>query len=62
MPYIMMVEGRHLDIPELVSGKRSKMKIFNIDPLEDLPVDTIDYILQIALDLYRSGALKSKSR
>ena len=58
-PYILMVEGKYLDHPELEAGKRSRMKIFRVDPTEDLPIITIHDILQKALDLYRSGVIKS---
>ena len=57
--YILMVEGKYLDHPELEAGKRSRMKIFRVDPTEDLPIITINDILQKALDLYRSGVIKS---
>ncbi len=59
-PYILMVEGKHLDHPELEEGDRSRMKIFKVDPDKDLPVETIENILQKALDLYRTGIIKIK--
>lgn len=58
-PYILMVEGNYLDHPELEAGKRSRMKIYRVDPNKDLPIITIHDILQKALDLYRSGVIKS---
>ncbi len=57
-PYILMVEGRHLDHPKLEAGDRAKMKIFRVNPNKDLPVKTIETILQAALDLYRTGIIK----
>lgn len=57
-PYILMVEGKHLDHPKLEMGDRSKMKVFRVDPKEDLPLKTIESILQQALDLYRTGVIK----
>ena len=57
--YILMVEGNYLDHPELEASKRSRMKIFRVDPNQDLPIHTIHDILQKALDLHRSGVLKS---
>ena len=57
-PYILMVEGKHLDHPELETGKRSRMKILRINPNEDLPITTIELILNQALDLYRNGVIK----
>jgi len=59
-PYILMVEGKHLVHPELEAGKRSRMKIFRVDPKKDLPLKTIENILQKSLDLYRTGVIKLK--
>ena len=59
-PYILMVEGKHLDHPELEEGNRSRMKIFRINPNEDLPINTIETILQAAINLYQAGIVKLK--
>lgn len=59
-PYILMVEGKYLDHPELEKGDRSRMKIFRVNPKIDLPVMTIESILQKALDLYRKGIIVIK--
>jgi hypothetical protein len=59
-PYILMVEGKHLNHPQLEEGQRTRMKIFRVDPTNDLPKDTIKEILQKALDLYRNGVIKFK--
>jgi hypothetical protein len=59
-PYILMVEGNHLDNPKLEKGDRSRMKILRVNPNEDLPLETIEFILQKALDLYRNGIIKIK--
>ena len=45
-PYILMVEGKHLVHPQLEVGKRSRMKIFRVNPNKDLPQKTIENILQ----------------
>jgi hypothetical protein len=60
-PYIGMVEGKHLDHPDLIIEKRSRMKIMLLDPGKDLPIQTIEAILQKALNLYRSGVIKIKN-
>lgn len=52
-PYIGIVEGKKIDHPELLLEKRSRMKIFLIDPTADLPVETIEDILKQALHLYK---------
>lgn len=59
-PYLLMVEGKYLDHPKLEEGDRSRMKIFRVDPDKDLPIETIESILQKALDLYRNGTVKIK--
>lgn len=59
-PYILMVEGKHLDHPALEAGKRSRMKILRINPNKDLPRKTIQIILKKSLDLYRTGIIKIK--
>ena len=59
-PYILMVEGKYLDYPELEEGDRSRMKIFRVNPNQDLPINTIENILQKALDLYKNGTIKIK--
>jgi len=59
-PYILMVEGKYLDHPELEVGDRSRMKIFRVNPNKDLPIKTIKSILEKALDLYRKGTIKIK--
>ncbi len=59
-PYILMVEGKHLDDPHLEEGDRKRMKILRIDPNEDLPLEIIEGVLQKGLDLYRAGVVKIK--
>jgi hypothetical protein len=59
-PYILFVEGKHLDHPELEVGKRSRMKIFRVNPNKDLPIAAIQFILNQALDLYRNGTIRIK--
>ena len=59
-PYILMVEGKHLDHPKLEVGERSRMKIFRVNAKKDLPIKTIKVILQNALDVYRKGIIKNK--
>lgn len=56
-PYILFVEGKFLNIPELESSKRSRMKILRINPAKDLPLALIESSLNEALDLYRNGII-----
>ncbi|KAA3625026.1 MAG: DUF1801 domain-containing protein [Flavobacterium sp.] len=57
-PYILFVEGSHLDHPDLEAGNRNRMKILRIPPNQDLPVLIIKLLLNKALDLYRNGTIK----
>jgi len=57
-PYILMVEGKHLNHQDLETGNRSRMKILRVNPNEDLPVDTIGCILSEAIALYKNGIIK----
>ena len=59
-PYILMVEGKHLQHSLLEQGDRARMKILSIDPISDLPLATIEEILKQALDLYRTGTIRTK--
>lgn len=59
-PYILLVEGKLFEHPLLETGKRSRMKILRVNPNDDLDLETITEILQIALDLYRNGTIKTK--
>lgn len=60
-PYMLMVEGSYLHYPQLEAGDRKRMKIFSVNSARDLPIKTIELILQQALDLYRTGVIKIKA-
>lgn len=57
-PYIGIVEGKHIDHPDLIAGDRSRMKIMLFDPAKDLPIKNIETILQQAINLYKTGLIK----
>ena len=57
-PYLGMEEGKRLEHPDLITEKRSRMKIMLFDPAKDLPVKTITAILQTALDFYKNDQIK----
>lgn len=59
-PYIGMVEGKHLEYPELIREKRSRMKIMLFEAEKDLPVKTIEKIIQKAISLYVLGEINVK--
>ncbi|MCB0696898.1 MAG: DUF1801 domain-containing protein, partial [Chitinophagaceae bacterium] len=52
-PYIGVVEGGKIEHPNLLKEDRARMKIFLIDPSEDIPVDTIKEVLEIAMTFYK---------
>lgn len=51
-PYLGIVEGRKMKHPELLSEKRSRMKILLIDPSKNIPLRKIKAILKEAMSLY----------
>lgn len=57
-PYILFVEGNHLNHPKLESGTRARMKILRVNPNNDLDIKTITLLINSALDLYRNGTIK----
>ena len=59
-PYILFVEGKHLNHPKLETGNRARMKTFRINPNKDIPINTIETLLNKALDLYRHGTISIK--
>jgi len=59
-PYMLFVEGKYLNHPELETGGRSRMKILRINSIEDLPIQLIRSLLNDALDLYRKGTVLIK--
>lgn len=50
-PYLLLVDGQLLSHPLLESGNRARMKVFNLNPTEDLPVDSLALILNEALEV-----------
>ena len=59
-PYLGIVEGKRINNPKLITEKRSRMKIMLFDPNKDLPLKTINSILQQTLNLYRTEEVKIK--
>ena len=59
-PYMLFVEGKHLHHPLLEEGSRVRMKVFRVNPDEDLPIETIRLLLQNAIELYKNGTIKVK--
>lgn len=59
-PYLLFVEGKHLNHPELEVGNRSRMKIMRINPNLELPMDAIQSVITDAVNLYKNGVIKIK--
>jgi hypothetical protein len=59
-PYIGIVEGKRFCEPFLIQEDRSRMKIMLLDPNKDLPLQTIEKILQEAINFYKTGEIKIK--
>jgi len=51
-PYLGIVEGKNIDHPQLIQADRSRMKILLFEPEEDIPLETINLILDKAIVLY----------
>ena len=49
-PYIGFTDGKLLEHPKLIAENRSRMKILELDASEDLPVETIDEVIKMAID------------
>jgi hypothetical protein len=52
-PYLGIVEGKSINHPDLLAEKRSRMKVFLIDPAKDIPLKKVNAILREALNLYK---------
>lgn len=59
-PYILFVEGKYLNHPELEEGNRSRMKIYRVNASQDLTITTIELLINSALNLYKDGTIKIK--
>lgn len=51
-PYIGIVKGKLIDHPVLVQGDRKKMKVFPVDPEQDIPIQTFEEVLGAAMKFY----------
>lgn len=53
-PYILMVDGKEIEHPNLEMGSRSRMKIFRVNPNKNIPLAKIQEVLKLALNIARS--------
>ncbi len=59
-PYIGIVEGKRFYESFLLKENRSRMKIMLIDQNDDLPIESINTILQKVISFYKTGEIKIK--
>lgn len=59
-PYIGIVEGNQIDHPFLIKGDRKRMKVFTVNPNEDIPIEALNQVLNKMMELYTSGKVKVK--
>ncbi|MBI1308080.1 MAG: DUF1801 domain-containing protein [Bacteroidetes bacterium] len=52
-PYILFADGNKMKHPKLETGDRLRMKIYWVNPNEDLPVAEINEVLVLAITLVR---------
>ncbi|MEN0051031.1 MAG: DUF1801 domain-containing protein [Bacteroidota bacterium] len=52
-PYIAVGKGVEIEHPNLVQGSRTFVKLFYVNPTEDIPIDNIQEIFDLAMELYR---------
>ena len=52
-PYIAIGKGVQLDHPDLIQGNRTFVKLLLINPNEDIPVEKIYEIFDMAMKLYK---------
>jgi hypothetical protein len=60
--YIEIVEEKRFDKPFLTQEDRSRMKMMMLDSNQDLPLQTIENILQKAINLNKAGIIKIKEK
>lgn len=49
IPYVGFVDGGIIEHPALVQGDRKRMKIFLVDPGQDVPVDMLNELMRLAI-------------
>lgn len=51
-PYIAIGKGVKIDHPDLIQGNRTFVKLLMINPEEDIPIEKIHKIFDMAMKLY----------
>jgi len=52
-PYIAIGKGVKIKHPDLILGKRTFTKLLMINPNEDIPIEKIHHIFDMAMELYK---------
>jgi hypothetical protein len=55
-PYIGFVDGAIIEHPALVQGDRKRMKIFQVDPTQDAPMEMLNEVLACAVAVRKAKA------
>lgn len=50
-PYLGVTDGKRIEHPQLHSEGRARVKVLSLDPAGELPLETIDFILQQSIAL-----------
>ncbi len=61
-PYIGVTDGLLINHPKLEQGDRKRMKIYRVNPEEDILVDEIVEILEASIELRRQNEGKKTKR
>lgn len=56
-PYLLLQDGKFFQHPSIEAGDRKRMKIMPINPEEDIPVDEVKEVLNLAI-AYKNEKLK----
>jgi hypothetical protein len=59
-PYVLFVEGKYLQHPKLEAGNRARMKIYRVNPNEDIDADELKKLLHRALDMHKTGIVETQ--
>lgn len=60
-PYVAIGKGVQIDHPELIQGSRTFVKLFMVDPNQDIPVDTLYSIFDRAMTLHSAPHNKTQA-
>jgi hypothetical protein len=52
-PYLGLVNGKHINHPQLQADGRARIRVLPLDPEGELPRDTLDFVLRESIALRR---------